>query len=350
MRVGVATVQIPFVRGGAELLAENLVQQIRLAGHQAEIISVPFKWYPARRIPEHMLACRMLDLEESSGVPIDRLIGLKFPAYMIPHPSKVLWLLHQHRGAYDLWDTDLSDLRGRPDGAHIRALIHGADTRLIPEARAVYTISRNVSARLQSFCGIPSTPLYHPPPDAGRLLAVTPEYGDFILMPSRLNPAKRQDLVIAALLRTRHPVRVVFMGSADHPAYGETLRAQAADERLTGRITWTGAVTDTERTRLYTECLAVVFPPIDEDYGYITLEAMLACKAVITCTDSGGPLEFVAHGDTGLVCPPSAEALAAALDRVWEDRARARDLGQAGRARYAQMGVGWDAVLSCLLA
>ena len=41
------------------------------------------------------------------------------------------------------------------------------------------------------------------------------------------------------------------------------------------------------------EALGVIFPPLDEDYGYVTLEAMLAAKPVITCTDSGGPLEFV---------------------------------------------------------
>ena len=83
MRVGIATVQVPFVRGGAEMLAENLAAQVRAAGHEAEIISIPFKWYPPRRIPEAMAVCRMLDLTESSGTRIDRLVGLKFPAYMI---------------------------------------------------------------------------------------------------------------------------------------------------------------------------------------------------------------------------------------------------------------------------
>lgn len=350
MRVGIATVQVPFVRGGAEMLAENLLREVRAVGHEAEIISVPFKWYPPRRILDTMLICRMLDLTESNGVPIDRVIGLKFPAYLVPHPSKVLWLLHQHRGAYDLWDTPLSDLRPAPDGAHVREVIRDADRRLIAEARACYTISRNVSDRLRTQCGLASTPLYHPPPEAERFADMRPEYGDFLLMPSRINATKRQELVLDALRHTRRPVRVVFMGTPDEPSYGERLRRHADDGRVRGAVAWAGNVGEAEKLRLYRECLAVVFPPFDEDYGYVTLEAMLASKAVVTCTDSGGPLEFVVDGVTGTVCAPEPHAVAEALDRLWEDRALARALGRAARARYDEMGIGWQEVLSCLLA
>ena len=349
MRVGIATVQVPFVRGGAEMLAENLAAQVRAAGHEAEIISIPFKWYPPRRIPEAMAVCRMLDLTESSGTRIDRLVGLKFPAYMIPHPNKILWLLHQHRGAYELWDTPLSDLRGAPDGQHVRALIHGADRRMIPEARACYTISRTVTNRLQEYCGLPSTPIYHPPPGAPAFGALQPRWGDFFLMPSRINATKRQSLVLDAMERTRNPVRVVFAGAADDPGTHAALQAQSAGPRLRDRVTWLGNIAEAEKLRLYEGCRAVVFPPVDEDYGYVTLEAMLASKAVVTCTDSGGPLEFVTDGVNGLVCDPSPDALAQGLDRLWEDQAAAREYGRAGRARYADMGIGWEAVLGCLL-
>jgi hypothetical protein len=39
-----------------------------------------------------MLACRLFDLSESMGENVDLLIGLKFPAYVVPHPRKVFWL------------------------------------------------------------------------------------------------------------------------------------------------------------------------------------------------------------------------------------------------------------------
>ena len=88
MRILIATVQVPFVRGGAEIHAKGLRSALRAEGHEAEIVAVPFKWYPPERILDHMLACRLLDLTESAGTPVDRVIGLKFPAYFVPHPHK----------------------------------------------------------------------------------------------------------------------------------------------------------------------------------------------------------------------------------------------------------------------
>ena len=67
MRIVIATVQVPFVRGGAELLAEGLREVLQAQGHEAEIVTIPFKWYPPERILDHMLICRLLDLTESSG-------------------------------------------------------------------------------------------------------------------------------------------------------------------------------------------------------------------------------------------------------------------------------------------
>src|SRR5258707_5569399 len=110
MRVVIATAQVPFIRGGAEVLADGLGCALRSQGHEAEIVAIPFKWYPPERILEHMLACRLLDLSESAGTPVDRVIALKFPSYLVTHSCKVLWLLHQHRQAYDLWEHAMADL------------------------------------------------------------------------------------------------------------------------------------------------------------------------------------------------------------------------------------------------
>jgi glycosyltransferase involved in cell wall biosynthesis len=347
LRVGIATVQVPFVRGGAELLAESLQAAIREAGHEAEIISLPFKWYPAARIPEHMLAARLMQVEESCGQRIDRLIGLKFPAYLMPHCSKRLWLLHQYRSAYDFWDQPFSDLLHAPDGAHIREVIRTADAALLPECEALYTISRNVSARLRHYNGITAEPLYHPPPNAGRLHGI--EWGDYVLFPSRINESKRQHLAIEALALTRAPVRLVFLGASDAPNYHAALLARCRELRLDDRVEWRGGVSETEKLELYGRSLAVMFPPLDEDYGYVTLEAMLCGKAVLTTHDAGGPLDFVLDGATGTVCTPAPAALAAALDALWTDRPRTRALGQAARQHYTDLRLGWSHVLDCLL-
>ena len=347
MRIAIATVQIPFLRGGAELHATGLQCALRAAGHEAEIVTVPFKWYPPGMIAPQVLACRLLDLTESMGTRVDQVIGLKFPAYLIRHPNKVLWILHQHRSAYDLWDSPWGDLSGQPGGDAAKTVIRNADTSLIPEARRVFANSRNVAGRLKRFCGIESEPLYHPPPLAERFFSG--EAADYLLMPSRVNGPKRQELVVQAMLRTRQPVRVVFIGAADNAPYLGRVQAQAAG-LPPGRAVWLGAVSDGRKMALMAEALGVLVPPFDEDYGYVTLEAMLAARPVITCSDSGGPREFVEHGRSGLVCEPAAEALADAMDQLWLARAKARAMGCEGRVRYAELGLSWDHVVECLLA
>ena len=166
MKVLITTTQVPFVRGGAEVHADGLRDALIREGHEAEIVSIPFKWYPPERIIENILACRLLDLTESCGSKIDRVIGLKFPAYLIPHPNKVLWILHQHRTAYELWENPMCDLINWPNGLQIRDAIRQADMNFIPEAKEVFANSANVAGRLKKFCGIDATPLYHPPAHA----------------------------------------------------------------------------------------------------------------------------------------------------------------------------------------
>jgi glycosyltransferase involved in cell wall biosynthesis len=348
MRVVIATAHVPFVRGGAEVLADGLRDALLAAGHEADVVAVPFRWLPQERILDHMLACRLLDLTESCGVGIDRVIGLKFPAYLVPHPNKVLWLLHQHRAAYDLWGHPQGDLHTAPHGAQVREAIQHAEQRLLPEAKAIYTIAGNVSARLKRFCAVDSQPLYHPPAHAEAFRCAGAE--DYFFFPSRLHPLKRHALVLWVLAHTRRPVRVRFAGLGAHAGLLAELEALARKLGVAGRVEWLGNVGEEEKRDLYARSLGVIFPPLDEDYGYVTLEAMLSSKAVVTCTDSGGPLEFVVPDETGLVCEPEPPALAAALDRLWDDRARARALGEAGRARYQALGISWRHVVGRLAA
>jgi glycosyltransferase involved in cell wall biosynthesis len=348
MRIVIATAQVPFIRGGAEILAEGLLRALRSQGHAAEIVAIPFKWYPPERILEQVLACRLLDLSESGGAPIDRVIGLKFPAYLIPHPHKVLWLLHQFRTAYDLWDHPFGDLDRYPNGPQVREAIQRIDQNLIPEAKAVFTISRNVSSRLWHYCGIDSVPLYHPPASAELFYGGPVE--DYFFYPSRLASLKRQALVLQALAATRRPVRVRFAGLADEAHYGETLEMLARQLNVEHRVEWLGQVTEEEKRALYAHALGVIFPPVDEDYGYVTLEAMLAAKPLITCTDSGAPLEFVQHDVTGLIAKPSPQDIAMAMDRLWDDRSWAWAMGEAGKKWYDNLNISWVAVAERLVA
>ena len=346
MRILIATVQVPFIRGGGEMLAEGLETALLAAGHEAEIVRLPFKWYPPERILEQTLATRLFDVSASSGRAVDRVIGLRFPAYLLPHPDKVMWILHQYRAAYDLWGGELCDLMHYPNGEEVRDAIRSADTAFVPEARAIHTISRNVANRLKMFCGIDASALYHPPPSAGLLRCGPAE--DFFFLPSRFNRTKRQLLIVEALALCREPVRFRFSGLADDAVYAREIQDRIQLLGLAGRIDWLDSVTDEAKSDLYARCLGVVFAPIDEDYGYVTLEAMLAGKPVITCSDSGGPLEFVRDGATGLVVEPTAAALAGAMDRLWRERPLAAAWGEAGRAHYDSLDISWERVVATL--
>jgi glycosyltransferase involved in cell wall biosynthesis len=348
MRILIATTHVPFIRGGAEAHAEGLREALVAEGHEAEIIAIPFKWYPPEKILDHMLACRLLDLTEVAGTPVDLLIGLKFPAYLIPHPNKVLWILHQFRTAYELWDHPLGDLIYSPNGDAVRDAIREADGNLIHQARKVFANSANVARRLKNFCDIDSTPLYHPPPHAEKFHPERLE--DYFFFPSRLCRPKRQALVLEALAHTRERVRIRFAGSADNPIFEKELRALTRKLRVSDRVEWLGQVSEEAKQLLYACSRGVVYPPVDEDYGYVTLEAMLSAKPVITCADSGGPLEFVQHGRTGLIAEPTAENLGAAMDRLWVNAEDARRLGEAGRTHYEQMGISWKNVVRKLLS
>ena len=144
-------------------------------------------------------------------------------------------------------------------------------------------------------------------------------------------------------------MRVRFAGSADHPDYQEELKANARKLRIQNRVEWLGQITEAEKLDLYARSLGVIYPPVDEDYGYVTLEAMLAAKPVVVCADSGGPLEFVQHEVTGLVAEPDAASMARALDTIAEDPATASNWGRAGRELYQKLNISWSNVIQKLL-
>jgi hypothetical protein len=345
MRIGVATTQIPFLRDGGQTRVEGLVQALRRAGHEAEIVSVPFNGLPDCRLAEQMLACQLLDLEESMGTRIDRLIGLTFPAYLVPHSAKVIWLLRRCRSAYDLWGTQHATLHEAADGEQFRRLIRNADAHLIPRARGVFVPSRSAAEWLRVDCGIAATPLAAPPSYAE--CYQHSGYGDFFLLPTSAGSPLREELVLQAMHRTRHPVRVRMLSGSVGPLVN-TL-AEAAEVSLDGRIIRGDAVGE-DRRALFGTCLAIIFVPIGEADGMVALEAMLSEKATITCDDAGAVAELVHDGQTGFVCPPNPEVLADVFDRLWEDRTLARRLGRAARANYQEMRLSWDTVLERLLA
>ena len=341
----ICTTQVPFTTGGAEAHAAGLRRALVEAGYNAEIAAVPFKWYPPSEIMRGALAWRLLDLTEANGKRVDLIIGMKFPAYVVAHPNKVLWIMHQYRAAYNLCGTPFDDLSGHSEGPRVRELIRECDERFIPEARKVFANSKQVAERLLRYNRIQSEPLYHPPPRAGNLRCGEP--GDYVFYPSRLEPQKRQELLIEAMRYTTSPVRAIFAGAVSDPAYYESLIKQYD---LADRVEIKGFVQESEMIALYENALAVCYLPFDEDYGYVTLEAMLAARPVIVARDGGGPTEFVEDETEGFVVEPDPHALADRLDELFHDRERARKMGARGREKIEAMNLSWQYVVERIVS
>ena len=343
MKIAIATVQIPFVKGGAEFLADNLKKELIERGHEAEIVSVPFIDNPPYQLENQIVASRLLDLSVSWAGRIDLCIGLRFPAYFIPHPNKVIWALHQYRQAYDLFDTEYSPLKNDEDGLRFRSIVKKADQAYLPEAKRLYSISPNVSKRMMLYNHLLCTPLYHPCPDMDRFYCA--EYGDYILMPSRINVTKRQDLAVEAMQYVRSDIRLVILGSPDNQQTLKGLQDNIRKYHVEDKVQLIGFVSQEEKFKIYAKAKAVLFIPKDEDYGYITLEAMAASKAVITASDSGGPIEFVLDDRTGIVTEPSPKKIAKAIDRIASSRWLGQEMGRAGKDRLKEMDISWDHVV-----
>ena len=131
-------------------------------------------------------------------------------------------------------------------------------------------------------------------------------------------------------MRWPRPIRRSGLIVAGDGTQRENVEREAHAVGVADRVTFLGRVNDDELIGLYAGALAVIYPPYDEDFGYVTLEAFLARKPIVTCIDSGGPNEFVLDGINGYVCDPSAEALAEAMNRLAADRRLASTLGDAG--------------------
>jgi glycosyltransferase involved in cell wall biosynthesis len=342
-RVLVLESQTPFVRGGAEILVRELVGALRAHGVEADLVSLPFRDSPREELLAHATAWRLIDLTTALERPVDAVIATKFPTYFVRHPAKVTWLVHQHRAAYELCGTPFSDFEHTERDVALRKRLIDLDTEMLAECVGRFSIARTVSARVERYNGLSAEAVYHPPRLAASLKAG--DYGDYMLAVSRLEKVKRLDLAIDAFAHVAPPLRLVIAGDG---SVRRDLEARIEHHGLGHRVQLVGHVDDARMIELMAGARGILFAPFQEDYGYVTLEAFLAHKPVVTTSDAGGPLEFVEDGVNGFVRDPSPVALAGAVNRLAGDPGLARRLGDAGyeRARL----ITWDGVVARLLS
>lgn len=325
--VTIVTSAPPLVEGGHLVLARSLERALLEAGHRAGIVTTPSNRF-GRQGPAY-LANWLTDVGVTgAGERVDQVISMRFPSYAVRHPRHVCWLVHTMREYYDLWDRFSAGLspQGRIKERARRTMVRAADTYFLKHhTTKIFTISGAVRDRLARWNGLPATVLHPPPPQRAYRCD---EYGDYLFAASRLTPLKRMDLIVRAVAEPGPgQIRVVIGGEGESM---DSLRALANELGVSDRVTFTGRLTEEQLVEHLARCRAVVFVPHDEDYGFVTVEAFAAAKAVITCTDSGGPLELVSHGHNGWVVAPSAAGLARAMTEAMESPSTAERLGQQG--------------------
>lgn len=344
MKVLIVNNMAPFMWGGAEELAVHLEKNLIIAGHDAEILRIPFQWEPAHGIASQMLMVRAFELWN-----VDHVIALKFPAYLIRHPNKTLWLLHQYRQAYDLFDAGHTNISDDATGQEIHTMIRAADHEAFTESKRIFTISDIPRQRLKKHNGFDAEVLPQPLNDP-ELFSGGKSQG-YLFAGGRVNSMKRQHLLVEALAQAKPHVRLVVAGPPDTPDDAIRLQRLVEQYGLQDRVKLDlRFLTRRELAQYVNEATACAYIPFDEDsLGYVAMEAASAKKPIISATDSGGVLGLVQHRETGWICEPNATSLADVFNQACCDTAAIQSMGHAANKLWNDMEISWPATIERLL-
>jgi glycosyltransferase involved in cell wall biosynthesis len=318
--------------GGAERLFAGLRDALNGAGLVTELLPVYSNEADFHQIEETYL--RFYDLDVSG---FDGVISAKAPAYVVRHPNHVCYLMHTMRVFYDMFEFSFpiptAELLKQ------RRLVHALDTAALqyPRTRRILAIGEEVAARLRRFNGLEAAQVVRHPTTLQGLRSGSFKY---LFMPGRLHKWKRIDLAIEAMRLVREPVELVISGSGEDAA---RVHALAQD---VPRVRFVGRVSDQELTAYYADALAVLFLPIREDLGLVTLEAFGCGKPVITCHDSGEPARLVRDEWSGFVCQPDPAQIAARIGRLAVQPQYAAEMGERGKMSVAS--ITWKRVAGAL--
>lgn len=347
--------KVPYTRGGQEVLLSSLVRELKARGHLVDTVELPFTPLPKERLLTQAAMWRSLDLTEFAGQKVDLVIATKFPTYYAKHRRKSVWLVHQHRSLYDLYGSRYSDISDDPRDEALRRMLVDGDRQVLSECAFRSGISENVVRRLQNYNQLEAEVLYPPLPLAGKYRSG--RFEPYVLSVGRICSIKRVDLMLKAMPMVHQFVKLKVVGTPDEPGIMEYFKNEIDKHHLWERVDFLGRVSDEDLIELYANAGVVYYAPHDEDYGYVTLEAMASGRPVVTASDSGGCLEFVVHDETGLVVAPTSDAMGHAVNRLVEDKDFAARLGAEGAKRIEQLEMSgqtaqeaWDALIARLLS
>ena len=119
----------------------------------------------------------------------------------------------------------------------------------------------------------------------------------------------------------------------------EALKTYADSHGMSGKVHFLGFLPDDELKQAFADCDIFVLPSVakSEAFGIVQIEAMACGKPVINTKLPSGVPYVSLHGETGLsVQPSSPMALAAAINKLAEDKQLREKFGRNARRRVEQ--------------
>jgi glycosyltransferase involved in cell wall biosynthesis len=337
----------PFVRGGAELLAERLTSELIRVGHKVDLVRLPLDWRSAEGVMSSMSTAANIRIPNA-----DQVISLKFPAYYAKnHDGKnTIWLMHQFRQVYELWNTPFGYVEN-VENSKLKELITKSDTNAFLSADKLFCNSEVTAGRMKAHNNVHSEVMLAPPvtdiEGSGQQ-----EYKPFIFAFGRVSPAKRQLEAVKAMNFTKSNINLVVAGMPESQDYHNEIVRSIENLKDPSRVSYIPRfITESEKRSILSECRATYYAPFDEDsYGYVTLESAYSRKATITGLDSGGIHALIANGLTGRVESISPEELAPIFDDVFYSKRTWIELGNNHYKRAMSFNLRWNATVEDLVS
>ncbi len=353
MRIGLLIYGSLDTLSGGYLYDRKLVEHLCEAGDSVEIVSLPWRSYPAhladnlslrlyRRLRDLSVDILLQDeLNHPSLALVNRRLRRRQPRYPLISVVHHLRSSEQH-------PRRLQPLYRAVERAYLRTvdgfIFNSRTTRqAVAALRGEREEDKGGSENLAPLDGVIAYPAadHLPAPNEGAAEELISARGSDdgplrILFVGNLIPRKGLRHLITALSRLPKAgwlLDVVGDEAVDR-AYAAELRRQIGAAGLEGNIRLHGRVSDSELAQRYRAAHLLAVPSY-EGFGIVYLEAM-AFGLPVLASVYGGAGEIVDSGVNGLLVEPAdADGIAAHLSALARDRERLADLGRNARSRYA---------------
>ena len=341
MRVGLVIYGTLDTVSGGYLYDRQLVAFLRGQGHTVEIISLPWRSYPAHLADNNDPAL----LRRLAGLDVDVLLQdeLNHPSLAYLNPRL------RDRGRRYPVVSIVHHLRSEEEHpAAVMPVYRSVETSYVNSVDGFIFNSETTRGNVTRLLDAPKPGVvvypaadHIAPPDAATVRSLIAARGQeerplcLIAVGNLIDRKGIHDVIaaLATLPRGAFTLDVIGNGDVD-PAYTAALRAAITEHTLSDAVTLHGALSHGEIGRRLAAADLFVLPSY-EGFGIVYLEAMAHGLPVIAAT-AGAAHEIVTPGVDGfLVAPGAVDALAALLAHVRAlSPAARRDLATAARARY----------------